>query len=101
MDLGFNGGELLALALGGCLCNDVQVIAEEMGLTISDLEIRVTLEFGGSPSRTTNANITVACALADGTDPAELIERAKALTNIGNSVRSGIPLVIEIARLPE
>ena len=97
MGLGFNGGELLALALGGCLCNDLQVLAEEMGLVIADLEVAVSLDFDGRPSRTTAAKIEVKCDLADGSDPTELIERAKAFTNIGNSVRAGFPVSIGAA----
>src|SRR3982750_1978362 len=80
MGLGFNGGELLALALGGCLCNDLQLLAEEMGLAVPDLGITRALEFGGKPSRTTSADIEVKCELANGSDPTELIERAKACT---------------------
>jgi organic hydroperoxide reductase OsmC/OhrA len=97
MSLGFSGGELLALALGGCFCNDLQVLGDEMGVVILDLEVTVTLDFAGTPSRTTGATMTVACSLAGGEDPSELIERAKAFTNIGNSVRAGIPLTIEAA----
>jgi organic hydroperoxide reductase OsmC/OhrA len=93
--LGFNGGELLALAIGGCFCNDLQVLADEAGKTISDLSISVTLEFGGTPSRTVGARMSVDCTLEDGSDATDLIERAKRLTNIGNSVRAGIPLEIE------
>jgi organic hydroperoxide reductase OsmC/OhrA len=94
MGLGFNGGELLALAIGGCFCNDLQVLADEAGVTISDLSISVTLDFGGTPSRTVGARMMVDCRLADGSDPTELVERAKRLTNIDNSVREGFPLEI-------
>jgi organic hydroperoxide reductase OsmC/OhrA len=94
MGLGFNGGELLALAIGGCFCNDLQVLADDAGKTISDLSVSVTLDFGGTPSRTIGARMSVDCTLEDGSDPSELMERAKKLTNIGNSVRSGIPLEI-------
>jgi organic hydroperoxide reductase OsmC/OhrA len=97
MGLGFNGGELLALAIGGCFCNDLQALADEAGVTISDLSISVTLDFGGTPSRTVGARMSVDCTLADGSDPTDLIERAKRLTNIGNSVRAGFPLQIESA----
>lgn len=94
LGLGFNGGELLALAIGGCFCNDLQALADEDGVSISDLSISVTLEFDGVPSRTVAACMAVGCKLEDGTDPAELIERARRLTNIGNSVRTGFPLEI-------
>ena len=94
MGLGFNGGELLALAIGGCFCNDLQALADEAGVRISDLSISVTLDFGGTPSRTVAARMTVDCTLEDGSDPSGLIEKAKRLTNIGNSVRDGFPLKI-------
>ena len=94
MGLGFNGGELLALAIGGCFCNDLQALADEAGVTIADLAISVTLDFDGVPSRTVAARMAVDCKLGDGSDPTDLIERANRLTNIGNSVRSGFPLEI-------
>ncbi len=94
MGLGFNGGELLAFAIGGCFCNDMQAIAEEMTLEITDLKVSVSIDFEGLPSRATGARMEVKCVLADGSDPAELIERAKALTTIANSLRTGVPVTI-------
>ena len=97
MGLGFNGGELLALSIGGCFCNDMQAIADEIGLTIADLRVSVDVDFAGDPSRATSARMTVECTLADGSDPSALIERAKAATTIGNSLRAGIPVDIAAA----
>lgn len=97
MDLGLDGGELLALAVGGCFCNDMQGLADRMGLTIADLGVQVTIEFAGEPTRATGARMTVECSLADGSDPSELIERARAGTTIANSLRSGFPVAIEAA----
>lgn len=97
MGLGFNGGELLALAIGGCFCNDMQAIADQMGLTITDLRVSVDIDFGGTPSRASEARMSVECTLADGSDPSELIERAKADTTVGNSLRAGIPVQISAA----
>jgi len=94
MGLGFDGGELLALAIGGCFCNDMQAIADEMGLAIADLEVSVSIDFAGQPSRATDARMSVECSLADRSDPAKLIERAKGITTIGNSLRSGFPVEI-------
>jgi organic hydroperoxide reductase OsmC/OhrA len=94
MGLGFNGGELLALAIGGCFCNDLQALADEMGLIIEDLGVSVSVDFGGSPRRATAARMHVRCTLADGSDPSELIDRARQITIIGNSVREGVPLEI-------
>ena len=95
MGLGFNGGELLALAIGGCFSNDMQAIADEMGVAIADLSVSVEVDFGGSPSRATGARMTVECSLADGSDPSGLIERAKAVTTIGNSLNAGFPVSID------
>jgi organic hydroperoxide reductase OsmC/OhrA len=94
MGLGFNGGELLALSIGGCFCNDMQAIADEMGVAIADLRVTVELDFAGEPSRAAGARMSVECNLADGSDPSELIERAKAATTIGNSLRDGVPVEI-------
>lgn len=94
MGLGFNGGELLALSIGGCICNDLQAIADEMGVSIADLRVSVSIAFDGQPSRATAARMTIDCELADGSDPSALIERAKAATTIGNSLAAGIPVEI-------
>jgi organic hydroperoxide reductase OsmC/OhrA len=94
MGLGFNGGQLLALAIGGCFCNDMQAIAGELDVQIADLRVTVKIDFEGEPSRATGVRMTVDCQLADGGDPSALIERAKALTTIGNSIRAGIPVEI-------
>jgi organic hydroperoxide reductase OsmC/OhrA len=94
LGLGFNGGELLALSVGGCFCNDMQAIAGEMGVEIADLRVTVTIDFQGEPSRATGVQMTVDCQFSDGGDPSALIDRAKSVTTIGNSIRSGIPVEI-------
>lgn len=94
MGLGFNGGELLALALGGCLCNDIQATAREMDLGISDLKITVTVDFAGTPTLATGARIDVDCTLGGGADPSALIAKAKARTTIANSLVRGVPVEI-------
>jgi organic hydroperoxide reductase OsmC/OhrA len=94
MGLGFNGGELLALSIGGCFCNDMQAIADEMALSIADLRVTVDVDFEGQPSRATAARMKVECSLADGSDASELIERARNITTIGNSLRAGFPVEI-------
>jgi organic hydroperoxide reductase OsmC/OhrA len=93
--LGFNGGELLALAIGGCFCNDMQALADEDGVEIADLKVTVTIDFAGQPTRATGARMDVDCTLTDGSGPADLINRAKALTTIGNSLSAGVPVQIE------
>ena len=94
--LGFNGGELLALAIGGCFCNDMQAIADQMGIVIADLRVSVSIDFTGDPVRASDARMSVECMLADGSDPSGLIEQAKKDTTIGNSIRDGVPLEISM-----
>ena len=33
LGLGFNGAQLLAAAVGGCLCNDIRYVAHERGMS--------------------------------------------------------------------
>ena len=37
MGLDFNGGQPLALAIGGCLCNDLRYVAHAMGVAATFL----------------------------------------------------------------
>lgn len=92
--LGFNGGQLLALAIGGCFCNDLRYVAAEAGARLGRLTVSVTVELDGSPLLATAATITVALETLDGSDPAEIIERAKASCMVSNSLRAGIPVEI-------
>jgi organic hydroperoxide reductase OsmC/OhrA len=68
-----------------------------MGLSLTDVRVSVAIEFDGTPVRATDARMSVHCVLADGSDPSLLIERAKAATTIGNSLREGIPVTISEA----
>jgi hypothetical protein len=65
-----------------------------MGVKVVDLSVSVSIDFDGTPSRATNVRMDVDCRLDDGVDPAPLVERAKRLTTIGNSLRAGIPVEI-------
>ena len=94
LGLGFNGAQLLALALGGCFCNDVQYSADELGEVVEALEVTVTLELEGEPLLATGARLTAAC----GADPAELLARSEQRCTVANSLRAG--LTVEIAKGP-
>ena len=94
LGLGFNGSELLALAVGGCLCNDVRYAAHAMGVDLTTIDVRVALDMDGDPLIATAVNVRVACATADGSDPRPVIERAREVTMVGNSLRRGVPVTI-------
>lgn len=88
--LGFNGAELLALSIGGCFCNDIHYTADELGLCVSRLKVRVTVELGGDPLLVNSALVSTECELAGGGTTAELLRRARARCTIANSLRNGV-----------
>lgn len=92
--LGFNGGQLLSLALGGCFANDLRFVAHQMGVKLGAISITVVLEMDGEPLLSQAARMTVACETLDGSDPAALIEAAKAKCMVSNSLRRGFPVTI-------
>lgn len=47
--LGFNGGQLLALALGGCFCNDLRYAAAELGAHLEEISVSVKVTLDGEP----------------------------------------------------
>lgn len=53
--LGFNGGELLALAIGGCFCNDLRYVAHARGMALAGITVKVTLDLAGDPLLATGA----------------------------------------------
>ena len=97
MGLGFNGGQLLALAIGGCFCNDLRYVAAEMGVTLDKIAVTVTLNLEGKPLLATSSTMTVSCTTLDGSDPAEIITRAAVISTVSNSLRQGVPVSIETA----
>lgn len=49
--LGYNGGELLLLALGACYVNDVYREADKEGLRVRRVRVRLECGWGGEPVR--------------------------------------------------
>jgi len=92
--LGFNGAQLLGLAIGGCFCNDLRYVAEERGVRLRRIAVTVTVEMAGDPLLTTAATMIVDCATDDGSDPNDVIERARATCMVSNSIARGIPVSI-------
>ena len=92
MGLGFNGGQMIALAIGGCFCNDLRYMAETMGMQIDDIAVDVEITLEGQPALVTAAKVR-ARVTGDG-DVAALIRRAAADSTVGNSVQRGFPVTI-------
>jgi len=93
MGLGFNGGQLLALAIGGCLCNDLHYVADDMGVRLASIAVDVAVAFEGNPLIVKNATVRVAVTAADkGADVSGVIRRAEEVSAVSNSIKRGIPV---------
>jgi len=96
--LGFNGGQLLGLAIGGCFCNDLHYVAHEMGLRLTSVEVDVTVSFEGSHLLATEAVLRARVSAADkGADIDALIRRAQAVSTVSNSLKRGVPVRFDSA----
>ncbi len=93
--LGFNGGQLLGLAIGGCLCNDLRYVAHDLGVQLLSVEVDVTVRLEGNPALATAAEIAVRVDAADKkTDVEALIERAVAISTVANSLQRGLSVKV-------
>ena len=97
--LGFNGGQLLGLAIGGCLCNDLYYVAHELGIRLASVAVDVTVTFDGDPLLATSAVVQVAVEAADeDADLDALIRRAEARSTVSNSISRGVPVTVARCR---
>jgi organic hydroperoxide reductase OsmC/OhrA len=93
--LGFNGGQLLGLAIGGCLCNDLRYVAHDLGVQLLSVEVDVTVRLEGNPALATAAEIAVRVDAADKkTDVKALIERAVEISAVANSLQRGLSITV-------
>jgi organic hydroperoxide reductase OsmC/OhrA len=93
--LGFNGGQLLALAIGGCFCNDLRYVAHDMRVGLGKIAVSVTIALEGEPLTATSATMAVSCETLDGSDPQRIIDRAMTISTVANSLQRGIAVKIE------
>lgn len=97
LGLGFNGAELLALAIGGCFCNDLRYVSHSRGIEIDEISVSVTLHLEGEPIIATSAEMSVVCTTRDGSDAAPVVEQAKSSCMVSNSLARGIPVTISMS----
>ena len=90
LGLGFNGGELLLLAIGGCYSNDVYREAAKRGLRVQNVEVKVTADWAGEPVRAQNVCFSVSVeAEATAQEILDLIHHTDSVAEIPNSLRLG------------
>ncbi|MFN3453037.1 MAG: OsmC family protein [Sphingorhabdus sp.] len=97
LGLGFNGGQMLALAIGGCYCNDLRYAAHEFGVEIEKIAVTVTLDLEGAPLVATSAVLSVKCETSDGSDPKALINHAWSICTVANSLNRGVATTLKLA----
>jgi putative redox protein len=99
LGLGFNGGELLLLAIGGCYSNDVLREAAKRGIDIKNVRVTVNADWAGDPVRAQNVSFSVH---VEGDAPEgeilELIRDTDRVAEIPNSLRLGTEVKLTEAR---
>jgi uncharacterized OsmC-like protein len=90
LGIGFNGGELLLLAVGGCYCNDLFREAAKMNIDVKSASIHVEADWGGDPVRAMNLSFSVRVeSTAPQKQVEELIRHTDRAAEIPNSLRLG------------
>ena len=91
--LGFNGGELLYLAIGGCVSNDLFREASARGIRLTHVRVRVVGDFEGDPAVSQDVSYDVEVAgEASQQQLEQLVSDVDAIAEIPNSLRRGTPV---------
>ena len=88
--LGFNGGELLYLAIAGCVSNDLFREARSAGIVIDRVRVIVRGDFTGDPAVSSDVEYDIEL---EGDAPEDrlraLVDRVDEIAEIPNSLRRG------------
>jgi putative redox protein len=88
--LGFNGGQLLYLAIGGCVSNDLFREATARGIELTDVRVRVVGDFAGDPAVSQEVSYDVHIAgNASRDELQQLVSYVDSIAEIPNSLRGG------------
>jgi putative redox protein len=88
--LGFNGGQLLHLAVAGCISNDLFREAALRGIELTRVLVKVDGDYDGAPAVSTGITYSVEVEgnVADD-DLRSLVDHVDAIAEIPNSLRNG------------
>ncbi len=93
MGIGFNGGEMLFLAIGGCYVNDLYREAAKRNIEVKGVEVVVSGDWGGEPVRAQNVSFSAKVeAAASKEEISDLIRHTDKVAEIPNSLRFGTPI---------
>lgn len=88
--LGFNGGQLLYLAIGGCISNDLFREAATRGIHLTTVRVVVRGDFSGEPAVSDPVSYDVEVAGDATREQLEgLVAHVDAIAEIPDSVRQG------------
>lgn len=91
-----SGGELLMLALATCYCNDLYREAARLGVALDGVEVNARARFAGVGLAATDIRYSAKVSSpASAEAVAELLRQTDAVAEIHNTVRSGVPVVLE------
>jgi len=98
--LGFNGGQLLYLAVAGCISNDLFREARAAGIELSSVRVKVGGDFVGDPAVSDEIQYEVEVA-GDASDDrlSALIDQVDGIAEIPNSLRQGTPVRLSGAKV--
>jgi putative redox protein len=98
--LGFNGGQLLYLAIGGCVSNDLFREASARSIRLTTVRVLVRGDFSGEPAISDDVSYEVEVAgEATHEQLEELVLHVDAIAEIPNSVRRGTPVKLSGVRI--
>jgi len=95
LGIGFNGGELLLLAIGACYTNDLHREAAKRGMVLNSVYVDVDGDWGGDPVRAQNVTFTVRVE-GGGSEKElmDLIHHTDQVAEIHNSLRFGTKVTL-------
>ena len=100
MGLGYNGGELLLLALGACYTNDLYREAKKRGLEIRSIAVEVSASFPaeGAAAEDVRYDVDISASGSEA-DVRALVEATDKVAEIHNTLRVGTPVRLGTVRI--
>jgi uncharacterized OsmC-like protein len=91
--MGFNGGQLLLLAVGACYANDVFREAAQRDLDVLGVRVVVECDWSGDPPRAQNVRYSTRVeAEADEDEIMDLIQHVDRIAEVHATLRQGIEI---------
>ena len=91
--MGFNGGQLMLLAIGACYANDIFREADKRGVEVHGVRVVVECEWKGDPERAQDVRYSTRVEAAASEDEImELIQYVDEIAEVHNTLRAGAEL---------